>query len=326
VNLPYFKEIAGTDDIGGSLRMIAIWTAVYAAIFLPPIWIGLHLRRGRDVSILVGAAIAIVGLFTWRSIDWTEFVRPLPVIMGIAVIVLLVVTTLRKTTNWMPLVLSIWGLLMLAKIPLHARIAHYGFALAMPATLAMIAMLLGWLPAWIEKRGGSGSLLRSVVLACLGVSIVAHCSGLHYFWQAKDVIIGTGGDAFRADQRGPFVNAAMDHLQKLAPPGATLVAIPEGLIVNYLTRRENPTGYIQFTPPNLIMYGEAEMLSAFELHPPDFILITRIDEGGYGASYFGVDYGKQLNTWIEQFYTPIAIVGRRPNEVHDYDMTLLKHR
>ena len=38
-------------------------------------------------------------------------------------------------------------------------------------------------------------------------------------------------------------------------------------MVNYLARRVNPTPYINFMPPELIMFGEENMVAAFRSSP-----------------------------------------------------------
>jgi hypothetical protein len=46
---------------------------------------------------------------------------------------------------------SIFGFILLAKIILNARIMHYGFVLAMPASLILIMGLVGLVPQMLQK-------------------------------------------------------------------------------------------------------------------------------------------------------------------------------
>ena len=202
----------------------------------------------------------------------------------------------------LPLMLLVWAVAMTAKMVLNLHIFHYGFALAMPATLVGIVLLIGWLPAWIDRIGGCGWVLRSAAVATLLVVIWAHGHAFALYWSRKTIIVGNGGDAFLADPRGKIIDRVVSYLNASVPPGATLAVMPEGLTVNYFSRRENPTGQLNFTPPAIIMYGEDQMLAAVQAHPPDYLLLTNIDASEYGATAFGVDYAMKLTAWLDKNY------------------------
>ena len=51
-----------------------------------------------------------------------------------------------------PLLWSVFGLVLLAKLGLFSRIWHYGFALAMPAAITAIYLLFWLLPVLLEKK------------------------------------------------------------------------------------------------------------------------------------------------------------------------------
>jgi hypothetical protein len=96
----------------------------------------------------------------------------------------------------------------------------------------------------------------------------------------------------------------LEELERVARPGDSITFLPEGLLANYLMRRVEPTGYLQFTPPAIAMYGEGAMLEAFRSDPPDWIALTSIDTAEYGPRFFGKEYALNLNAWIESNYEP----------------------
>jgi hypothetical protein len=83
-------------------------------------------------------------------------------------------------------------------------------------------------------------------------------------------------------------------------------------MVNYLARRVNPTGHINFMPPELIIFGEDEIVDAFRRAPPDFVLLIRKDTREYGLAGFGQDYGLDLVDWIRARYREVARSGAHP--------------
>jgi hypothetical protein len=335
LDLPYFRELAGTLDVGQSLRTIATWTGAYGLVFGAPALLGLFLRRapGWMRGVIAGAVFVVwsaLGIWNWQQIDWNNFIRPIPVLLAVAGVVFAIQPARRrdlKHDRVLSLALIVWGLAMLAKMPLNAHIYHYGFALAMPAALAGIALIVGWLPARIDRAGGSGAILRAAALAGLVVAIYAHAHAFDRFWSIKTFTVGSGADAFRADARALAVNAAIAELAQRDPAGrATLAVVPEGLLVNYLARRVNPTGQLNFTPPAIIMYGQDEMLRAFGAHAPDYILLTDVNTQDYGAAAFGVDYAQELGAWMKQNYSLARSITTRAAGAGPSRFQLLERR
>ena len=76
-------------------------------------------------------------------------------------------------------------------------------------------------------------------------------------------------------------------------------------MINYLARRVNPTPYVSFLPPELIMFGEERMLAALEAHPPDFIVLAPSNLTPFGYRGFGQDTAQKLWGWIVRNYAPV---------------------
>ena len=110
---------------------------------------------------------------------------------------------------------------------------------------------------------------------------------------------------------------------------AALVAVlPEGVMINYLSRRENPTPYTNLMVPELLTFGEDVIQRRFEMTPPDYILLVHKDMKEYGVPYFGSDprNGKALMDWIGTRYTQVEVIGRTPLRDGGYGIAILKAR
>ena len=92
----------------------------------------------------------------------------------------------------------------------------------------------------------------------------------------------------------------------------TLLVLPEGGMVNYLTRRTNPTRHLKFLPPELEIFGEAEILADLEAHPPDFVALIQRDTAEYGLPLFGTHYGQRLLDWARDAYVLVVRDGAEP--------------
>jgi hypothetical protein len=179
----------------------------------------------------------------------------------------------------------------------------------MPATLLGVAGAIGWLPQSLDRRGRWGEGARAALLPMVGLFIVVYLIAFARLYAQKQIVIGSGPDQFRSDvpgdDRGKVVKLMFDEINQL-PPGATLAVMPEGVMLNYLGRRENPTPYINLMPPEVIMFGQDSIVRAFAEHPPDFIVMVPVsisDPSDYGFRDFRKDYGREVSQWIEENYT-----------------------
>ena len=84
--------------------------------------------------------------------------------------------------------------------------------------------------------------------------------------------------------------------------GETLAVLPEGVMINFLARRVNPTPYFSFMPPEVLMFGEANMLQALQADSPDWIVFFNRSASEYGYTLLGQDYGEDLMSWMKSQY------------------------
>ena len=195
--------------------------------------------------------------------------------------------------------LSIFSLALLAKISLNARIYHYGFVLAMPATLLVVAAVVGWVPAWVSRRGRDGATFRAGGAGALAAVIGVYLSLAARLMQRQAYPVGEGGNRFRADERGAAMDQILHALRRRARPGDTLAVLPEGAMLNVLAGRTNPTPYWSANPPFSFYApgrgeaaGERKVLESLEARPPDWVVLVDENLSEFGTPYFGRDYAK----------------------------------
>ncbi len=332
--LPFYRRGMGLDaPLANALQMLkgAAW---YALLIAPAISIGLW-RQGssqqRWIASLAWVLLVGVGiLLRWKQIAWMSAFRALPLAISFSLLAI-AYTSLRgdfsaKQWRWASRSMSfgLLSLLLLAKMILNTRIIHYGFFLAMPATLFLLTALLSWLPRHLESRGGFGSALRILTLTVLLLTLGAYLGFAKARFAAKTHEVGMAGDRFRADQRGKLTARMLEHIEAHIEPGQTLAVLPEGVMLNYLSRRATSIPFINFMPPELLMFGEDSILHALEEAPPDFIALVHKNTAEYGARFFGTHYGQRIGAWIEQNYRVIARVGAPPLRNRRFGMFLLE--
>jgi hypothetical protein len=314
---PFYRLGMGTLDARASVVTMCEATVLYA-ITLGPLAL-LALRRSlRPVVKVAGLAIVIgFAIAVWQlgPVRWYEAVRPLPLAvaaLGIDAGVRWMRQPHAEPALVLELSMAVLAAALLAKIVLAARVYHYGFALGAPGTLLVVAALLGRVPSAIARRGGDAGVFRAGVLILLGLGLAVYLPIAGHWIAQKQVVVGTGADAFLADDRGTVVNQALADIATRIAPVETLAVFPEGVMLNYLARRTTPLRQLNFMPVELLMFGEDVMAGELASRPPDFVALVHKDSAEYGARFFGRDYGRGLAARITEHYRVVAQHGAVP--------------
>ena len=216
---------------------------------------------------------------------------------------------------------SAFALALLAKIALNARIGHYGFYLTLPAMVVAIILTCRLIPellaAWASPAGGR--TFRQTAVLALAAVIAPYLVLSHGWYRTKVIPVGSGADLFFASNapgmwQGAAVPEAQRQLERAAAPGSTLAVLPEGVMLNYLLRRDSPLRVINLMPPEILAFGEDDVLRSLEAAPPDTVALVYRDVREYGYPLFGTDarYGLRILQWIKAHYRRVSAVGHDP--------------
>ena len=335
-SLAFYRRGLGVDDIpGNAIRMLAA-AAVECAAVAVAVLAGIGPRRWRSAAVVLACICAVAVLYFWSDIADVDVARPWPILIGSLAVVRMtpVSKVFRRPGSGAPgsgssdhpgpwlapeqtgrLTLTIFAIGLMGKMLLHARIAQYGFALAMPAGVVLADWSAVGLLQWINARGGDlrRSALAAAVLVAAAVAIHVYMTGV--LASTETVPVGTGPNQFFADQRGVEVNAAIKQLAEIDPRGRTLAVFPQGLMLNYLTRRPDPISVVNLMPPEVISTGELNVIGMLNASPPDAIVISEkdVDDGGFLLTEGRYIYAKPVYAWVTQHYRRRSAADPRSN-------------
>lgn len=336
---PFYALWMGTLSPWLSVQRLLLMVGMWLAVLLPMAAGAWLMGGGKGRRIVGGVLIAgVLVVLGWRvrQIDWLEIARPMPVAMLVCFAGLLWQYTRKPKTDEparAPAPMRLTAIvfvavagLMLLKMVLYSRIWHYGFVLALPASMVLIIALLTWLPQLIAWWGGSAKAFRVAASLLLVIVVAGHLLITSQVLESKQTPVASGADRFIADWRGGSVNVLLEQLGKLARPGQTLAVLPEGVMVNYLARMPSSTRYTNLMPVEFAMYGEDAITRDFATHPPDWIALVHKDTGEYGKRFFGKDYGQSLMQWMTQHYVLVGGLGATPFEGDAFGVILLQRK
>jgi hypothetical protein len=251
-----------------------------------------------------------------------------------------------SSSLYFPVLWLAFSFSMLAKLGFNPHISHYGVFLAMPAFLSAIYLLLHLLPRALTSNqwqvASNSKSSRPSPASChlppfctaififllAGLARLAIHSAL--FYRDKDFPLGSGGDRIvtydpKIDPTGAAMASAATWIETHTAPTNTLAVLPEGVMLNYLTRRENPTPYVVFAF-EVWAFGEQTMLAAYQKKPPDYIIVVQRDSSEYGVPYFGLQkgYGFDMMQWVRRNYEPVELIGSEPLQSGAFGIKILK--
>jgi hypothetical protein len=308
-SMRFYRFTRGTLDPQDSIRIMFAEFACYFAIVSMGVAIAFLLRTAKRQAVMGAFFISVAimaAIFLFANIAWEQAFR------GITLVAIVITITLfgrlireqkLSSRRIIQLAIAIFATGLTTKIALNLRTQHYGFALAMPGVLLTVAALLTWIPNQIQRRAGNGNVFRAAALAMVGFFVFLHLYFYGRYFSQQSLAVASGGDQFFADARGAAVNEILKQIDHL-PRDATLAVVPEGVMVNYLARRENPSGFINLMPPEITMFGETRIANSFDQNPPDYVLLVRSDPSDYGYRSFK-DYGGEIDRWIQENYAPM---------------------
>jgi hypothetical protein len=287
-------------------------------------------RLGRVVLL-----IAVIGLARLLPI-----VRALPLVTltGLAAIVVLFVSVRRdrsRALELLPLVMwSAFGLVLLAKMGLNARFVQYGFYLALPATTVGVVLLCWLIPRHLETiKSSGGREFRWLATCALAATIAPYLGMSNAVYRRQTLAIGAGGDRFYVstapgEWQGAAVKEALDDLARLTAPGDTVAVLPEGVMLNYLARRDSPLRVVNLMPPEVLAFGEEGVLRSLEQAPPDLVLLVHKDVAEYGYPPFGSSprYGERIITWVRPGYRVVRRIGRPETSQTGFGIEILARK
>jgi 4-amino-4-deoxy-L-arabinose transferase-like glycosyltransferase len=337
----FFMQILGLDNPGDNLsRMFTMFVGIVIFVLFAVAADVVSRRATRNTrltAIVLGSVFLLALYLEFDLLPWLDIPRALPLTTSLALVVFvaLLVKHPRRTELWptlLPMVLwTTFALSLLSKMALNVHLYHYGFYLAMPATLVLVICLTYWIPEVLRRTWGRGVVFRTLALVILAAASVYYLNRSHKLYRLKDFPVGKGGDTIftygpKVHISGLVTALALEWIEEKTSREATFVGLPEGIMLNYLSRRTTTSPYVTFMMTEMIVFGEKRILDDLKARPSDYVLLVDKDTSEFGVGPFGTDprYGQQIMDWVNRQYTPIAVVGDEPLQGRDFGIKILK--
>ncbi len=340
---PLFERMSGATALRANLHVIVIATlgtaGLVVSMALLDRWVSRWWRplNGRLAAWMLGAVVFAATL----RFPFFHATFAFPVIAACTAAYLGVVLVLRgrmQSAWWALLGLSIFAVVYSLRIFFLGSFKWLGFVLLFPSAVLMFLLHLWLMPDILRRRYATGSWYRVILAGLVATFVWQHANLSLGNLAQKNVTIGRGGDrmyAFpttRVSVSAEVLSHAVRQVERRVPPDATLLAVPEGVLVNYLTRRENPTPYMQtflLKPHFDAAGGTRQIIAVLDSTPPDYILYLgrRVEVPGAEYQIRGPGgFANDVFEWIESHYEVVDRLGPLSKDFGQVQYVLLKRR
>lgn len=194
------------------------------------------------------------------------------------------------------------GMALMVRMVLNGRLGQFGFYQAAIGAVVVLAVLVTELPERVrlalpqERR-----LLRATMVALILAGGFCLAREAQFNYRAVTTAMGEGRDRFFIWNELANLNRPLSALQS-APKGHTVLALPEGLMFNYLLRRRSPVSTLY----SAVMdeWREAIVVEQLEADPPEWVLLVPRDLSEYRVTRYGerAGAGRGLVEWVKRDY------------------------
>lgn len=108
----------------------------------------------------------------------------------------------------------------------------------------------------------------------------------------------------------PF-KEALEYLNLHAKNQKSLLVMPEGIMLNFLSGKEHEFYQTSFIPLDFDTFKEDNIINEIKLKKPQFIAFTNRETDEYGQNYICKDYGVKTCKYVVKNYSLEAAFGEK---------------
>lgn len=156
----------------------------------------------------------------------------------------------------------------------------------------------------IDKKVWSTVAVINISIVCLFLTVTK----LGYITQHLTFPVKTEkGTMYTSNAMGQVHKQTIDYINSNAKPEDTILVVPEGPMLNFLTGHKTNGMFYSLIPVYMEAFGENNVINELEQSPPDYIIVNSRNSSDYGKAYFGKDYGLKVAEFIGKNYKLDAV-------------------
>lgn len=288
--LQYFYHQKGVN-FNSKMLQYGIFTAFQTLLPLAAFYAGFKVKNKWISSVLIAMGLSFILL--WTS-PYSFSLLPILVV----VLALVDFKNLKNDTALQLLTLSailfsiktFWGLI----------IADYG--------LYFIGFLLITITALAKDK------VKDINLKTIGIYFIIIASVISYKNMATsgkcEIINTTRGKICINYSLYDSTKKLIDYINENTKKTDSIVILPEGAMINFLTQRPTDNYYTSLIPLYVETFGESDIINHFKATKPEYIIFNNWDTSEYYFKYICQDYAVSFCNYVAKNYNEEKIIGK----------------
>ena len=224
----------------------------------------------------------------------------LPILLLILFITELLKSKLVKKYDIRIIILTLSAIAVCAKVFWVMLLGSYGNYYISIALVALFAIVFKYLPQKFEKVTGAYILAMSLII------IFSNSIALKYENYKVSTPIGTiRTSKFFAESSNQLINFINQNTQK----DDKIVIFPEGMTINFLTKRNSDDYYNSLLPLYTETFGEEKIINHYKENMPEYVIFNNLDMKDYYFRFICQDYALDFCGFIQNNYELETVVG-----------------
>lgn len=220
------------------------------------------------------------------------------VVFALIPVLYFVIKNISEDKNKMLLFLIITGILSMARVNfLPIMKGGYSIFFLLPL-LSIWILFINTNLKFLEKYNYKKYVSLTLLLLAL-VNIYNIKSNLYGYVEVNT----SKGKLISQGYLASMFNNLVDWVEKNTKPNDTVLLLPEGIMVNYVTGRPTLNKLYHLIPNHISALGENNILNELSETPPKYIVINYLYYGMYNESFVCNDFGKSICKFVHQNYS-----------------------
>ena len=336
---PIYSAISGTEHLFQNIRNIASKTFFLFTFYIAAFTLSYFIQKFNLKRFRIGIFLIFLSAYFWTDIRLATLVFPIICfIFSIGSFYFFFNNPNQKDriTYFSFGLFSSISLLFLIKIFFRTSLIWLGFYLTLPATICFLWGNVWLLPKIVNPNKFSTAALKIALLAVSMVFVIQHFSLTQRNHSFKNIPVGKGDDRMYTFPNPTFVvdpkllNYVIHKVDMTLAKNDTLMVVPEGVLINYLTKRVNPTPYLANLMAKTLFDdagGSEKIIATLREKKPDYIVYLRrvneVQKTGYLIR--GPDgFAEAVFQWIEANYEIIDQAGPFTKDFNCFGYAMFK--
>jgi hypothetical protein len=322
-----YRLFSGTNQIFANLK-IDVRTFFYQLsavflLFLCSHWLSFNERGKKKIGkyFIAGVAAFLITRFLMKYMHYSYQYRSMPVFLILGILFCsynLLFSKKPETRKYFSLLtIYLLSLVLILRIFLRVSANYYGFFMAVPGLVCycifFVEICFSGFSKFFKTCAETKEYYRFSLLiffVIFAFACVRH-SYLNYK-EKKFISVTERGTVISFDDEITRNFWDVVSYLKNTPVGSSVAVFPQGVGLNFFSERDNPLKYFDFLPLGIHMIGEKEMLKQIIDFRIDYIVIVSRDTSEFGYASFGIDYAKDIYSWITANYRLVKVAGNYP--------------